>query len=64
MNRQITRIEIEIMIKELPTPKISLGSEDFTGKFHQILREELTPILLKLLQKIAAKGVLIVTQWK
>ena len=49
INRPITSNEIETIIKNLPTNK-SPGADGFTGKFYQTSREELTPILLKLIQ--------------
>ena len=54
MNRPITSTQIETVIKELPTNK-SPGPDDFTGKFYQTFREELTPIFLKVLQKLQRK---------
>ena len=51
LNRLITAGEIEAVIKNLQTHK-NFGMDSFTGEFYKTFREELTPILLRLLQKI------------
>ena len=55
MNRPITADEIEALIKKLPTHK-SLGTDGFTGEFYKAFKEELSPILHRLFEKIHTDG--------
>jgi len=52
LNRPITSMEIETVIRNLPATKAQVET-GFTAEFYQKFREELTPILFKLFQKIA-----------
>ena len=55
MYRPITSTEIETVIKNLLTNKGPVP-DGIAGKFYQTCREELTPICLKLFQKVACQG--------
>ena len=55
INRAIRNNDIETVIKNIAKNK-SPGPGGFTGEFYQIFREELTPSLLKLLQKCRGRN--------
>ena len=55
MNRPITADEIEAVFKKLPTYK-SPGPHGFTGEFYKAFKEDLTPILHRLFEKIQNVG--------
>ena len=57
MNRQITSAETENMINKLPKNQ-SPGTDGSIAEFYQTFKEELTPLLLKLFQKIEEEGTL------
>ena len=55
LNRPITSKEIKTVIRNVAANK-SPEPDIFTAKFYQKFRDELTPILLKVFQKIAEEG--------
>ena len=55
LNSPITSTEIKTRVKNLPTNE-SPGPDSFTAEFYQQFREEITPVLPKLFQKISEEG--------
>ena len=55
LNRPITSTETKTVMGKFPANK-SQGSDGFTAEFYQKFREKLTPIILKLFQKISEDG--------
>ena len=55
LNRPVAANEIKVVTKKLPTHK-SPGVDGFTGELYKALKEELTPILHRLFEKIQEDG--------
>ena len=55
LNRLKTASEIEAVTKILSSNK-NPGQDSFTGEFYKTFKEELTPILLRLFQKLQEGG--------
>ena len=55
LNRLLTADEIEAIIKKLLEDK-SPGLDSFTGEVYKAFKEEITPMLLRLFQKIQEDG--------
>ena len=59
MNSQLQVMTLTVFLKLLENR--SPGPYGFIGEFCKTRREELTPVLLKLFQKIAEEGVLLMS---
>ena len=55
MNRPIKELKLKLSLKKKLLTNKSQGLDSFTGEYYQKFREELTPILLKLFQKLQRK---------
>ena len=55
LKRPVTADEIEAVIKKLQTHKRP-GPNGFTEEFYKVFKEELTPILHRLFEKIQTNG--------